>query len=139
MAASAISVSVAPALRAPALWISMQYGHWVVSATAIAISSLYFTGMAPAATAALSKAQKAFINSGARLSIFLSLARFSFLYIGFSSVHLTCVSLSIVPGRRGLPPPWPSNVVFAWVVGLRPSHSRESFITKRVGFALTWI
>src|SRR3954453_22517418 len=81
MAASAISVSVAPALRAPALWISMQYGHWVVSATARAISSLYFTGMAPAATAALSKAQKAFITSGARVFITLMLARFSLLYI----------------------------------------------------------
>src|SRR6185369_3713249 len=59
----------------------MQYGHCVVSATATAMSSLYFTGIAPAATAALSKAQKAFITSGARLSIFFSLARFSLLYI----------------------------------------------------------
>src|SRR6266403_3231349 len=47
----------------------------------MAISSLYFTGITPSATAALSKAQKAFITSGARLSIFFSLARFSFLYI----------------------------------------------------------
>src|SRR6266404_5177010 len=37
--------------------------------------------MAPSATAALSNAQKAFITSGARLSIFFSLARFSLLYI----------------------------------------------------------
>src|SRR6266568_8497089 len=81
IAASTNSASVAPALRALPLWISMQYGHWVVSATATAISSLYFAGIAPAATAALSKAQKAFITSGARLSIFFSLARFSFLYI----------------------------------------------------------
>ena len=42
---------------------------------------LVFTGIAPSATAALSKAQKAFITSGARLSMILSLARFSLLYI----------------------------------------------------------
>src|SRR4051812_19376196 len=59
----------------------MQYGHCVVSATATAINSLHFAGIAPGATAALSKAQKAFINSGARLSIFFSLARFALLYI----------------------------------------------------------
>src|ERR1044071_9291756 len=59
----------------------MQYGHCVVSATATAINSLYFTGIAPSATAALSKAQKAFITCGARLSIFLSLARCCLLYI----------------------------------------------------------
>src|SRR5512140_3357690 len=59
----------------------MQYGHCVVSATATAISSLYFIGIAPSATAALSKAQKAFITSGARLFIFFSLVRFSWLYI----------------------------------------------------------
>src|SRR5438132_8825174 len=41
IAASTISASVAPALRALPLWISMQYGHCVVSATATAISSLY--------------------------------------------------------------------------------------------------
>src|SRR5882762_10383138 len=60
----------------------MQYGHCVVRATATAISSLYFTGIAPAATAALSKAQKAFITSGARPSIFFSFARFALSYIG---------------------------------------------------------
>src|SRR6266487_4165366 len=81
IAASTISASVAPALRALPLWMSMQYGHCVVRATATAISSLYFTGIAPSATAALSKAQKAFITCGARLSIFFSLARFSLLYI----------------------------------------------------------
>src|SRR3989442_797228 len=81
IAASTISASVAPAFLALPLWISMQYGHWVVRATATAISSLYFTGIAPSATAALSKAQKAFITWGARASIFFNLARFSFLYI----------------------------------------------------------
>src|ERR1051325_6696672 len=45
------------------------------------MSSLYFTGIAPAATDALSKIQKAFITSGARLSIFFSLAKFSLLYM----------------------------------------------------------
>src|SRR6185503_14121473 len=50
-------------------------------ATATAINSLYFTGIAPSATAILSKAQKAFITSGARLSIFFNLARFALLYI----------------------------------------------------------
>lgn len=42
---------------------------------------LHFTGIAPSAMAALSKAQKAFITCGARPSIFFSLARFSLLYI----------------------------------------------------------
>src|SRR5215469_2117581 len=43
----------------------MQYGHCVVSATAIAISSLYFFGIAPAAKADWSKALKPAIDSGA--------------------------------------------------------------------------
>src|SRR5436190_23087340 len=59
----------------------MQYGHWVVSATATAINSLYLTGIAPSATANLSNAQKAFITSGASSFIFLILVRFSLLYI----------------------------------------------------------
>jgi len=42
---------------------------------------LYFTGIAPSITAALSNAQKAFITSGASLSIFFSLVRFSLLYL----------------------------------------------------------
>src|SRR5262245_27783329 len=60
---------------------SMQYGHWVVRATAIAISSLYLTGIAPSATDNLSKAQNAFITSGARALSCLILVRFSFLNI----------------------------------------------------------
>src|SRR6185436_18163959 len=60
---------------------SMQYGHCVVRATATAISSLNFTGIAPSATAAWSKAQKAFITSGARLFMFFSLVRFSLWYM----------------------------------------------------------
>src|ERR1051326_1394222 len=59
----------------------MQYGHCVVKATATAISSLYFTGIAPSATAALSNAQNAFITSGASVSIFFNFLRFSLLYI----------------------------------------------------------
>src|SRR5439155_11709026 len=86
IAASTISASVAPALRALPLWISMQYGHCVVRATATAISSLYFTGIAPSATAALSNAQKAFITSGARASIFFSLVRFCLVYVVSVSV-----------------------------------------------------
>ena len=43
----------------------MQYGHCVVSATATAMSSLYFLGIAPSASAALSNAQKAFAEPGA--------------------------------------------------------------------------
>src|SRR5262245_54401713 len=47
------------------------------------MSSLYFTGMAPSATEALSKAQKASMTFGARVFIFFKRARFSFLYIKF--------------------------------------------------------
>src|SRR5881394_3054946 len=60
---------------------SMQYGHCVVQATATAINSLYFTGIAPSATAALSNAQNAFITSGASSFIFLILVRFALSYI----------------------------------------------------------
>src|SRR6218665_3212093 len=81
MAASTNSESQAPASRALPAWISMQYGHCVVMATATAINSLYFTGMAPSETAALSKAQKAFMTSGARVSIFFRLVRFLLLYM----------------------------------------------------------
>ena len=59
----------------------MQYGHCVVNATASASNSLYFTGIAPAAIAALSKAQNAFIPSGALASINLSLPRFFMSYM----------------------------------------------------------
>src|ERR1700676_5774998 len=59
----------------------MQYGHCVVKATPSAISSLYFTGIAPSAIAALSKAQNAFIPSGALASRSFSLARFFLSYI----------------------------------------------------------
>src|SRR5262245_13548839 len=44
----------------------MQYGHCVVSAMAMAISSLYFFGMAPSARAALSRALNPANASGAR-------------------------------------------------------------------------
>src|SRR5262245_36565476 len=45
------------------------------------MSSLYFTGIAPSATASLSNTQNAFITSGASSFIFLILVRFSLLYI----------------------------------------------------------
>src|ERR1043166_3155032 len=82
IAASVSSASVAPALRALPVWMSMQYGHCVVVATATAISSLYFTGIAPSATDSLSNAQNAFITSGASSFIFLIFVRFSLLYMG---------------------------------------------------------
>src|ERR1043166_959498 len=47
------------------------------------MSSLYLTGIAPSATAALSNAQNAFMTSGARASMVLSFFRFSLLYIWF--------------------------------------------------------
>src|SRR5262249_8138361 len=95
IAASVISASVAPALRALALWMSMQYGHCVVRATAMAINSLYFTGIAPSATDIRSNSQKAFITSGARLFIFLILARFALLYISWFVVLIVSVSSSL--------------------------------------------
>ena len=49
---SANSCSLAPAALARLLWISMQYGHCVVSATATAISSLYLSGITPPFSAA---------------------------------------------------------------------------------------
>src|SRR5262249_4883227 len=91
IAASTISASVAPAFRALALWMSMQYGHCVVSATVTAISSLYFMGIAPSATAALSNDQNAFITCGASASICLSLVRFSLLYISLVAWSMVVV------------------------------------------------
>src|SRR5262245_50534449 len=90
---------------------SMQYGHWVVSATATAISSLYFTGMAPSATDNLSNAQKAFITSGASSFTFLSLARFSLLYTGLVGFSLELLNpakdceLILGSGWEQRPPP----------------------------------
>ncbi len=82
---SASSLSVAPAFRAFWVWISMQYGHCVVSATAIAISSLYLSGITPPRTTASSKATKALNASGASsasvpifASLFLSYIACSF-------------------------------------------------------------
>src|SRR5262249_54227260 len=63
--ASAISASVHPAALALLLWISIQYGHWVVSATATAISSCILARTTPSARAALSKASKPCQAAGA--------------------------------------------------------------------------
>src|SRR5208282_757587 len=68
----------------------MQYGHCVVNATAIAMSSLYLTGIAPAVMAALSKAQNAFIPSGAFASSCFSLARFFMSYM--ADLHIVIAS-----------------------------------------------
>src|SRR6185503_11108887 len=64
------------------------------------MSSLYFTGMAPSATAALSKAQNAFITSGARLFILFILVRFSFLNIGFFLERASPMQLAPICGSR---------------------------------------
>ena len=77
---SAISGSLAPACLALPEWISMQYGHCVVNATASAISSLYLAGIAPSAMAALSKAQKACIATGALASRVFSFPKLLMLY-----------------------------------------------------------
>src|SRR6186713_1113599 len=81
---------------------SMQYGHCVVSATATAISSLYFTGMAPSATAALSKAQKASITCGARPFIVFSLARLSLVYMRLMSFCQNERGFFLFPGQEPL-------------------------------------
>src|SRR5262249_47889925 len=62
-------------------WISMQYGHCVVSATATAISSLYLRGITPPLNAASSKATKPLKASGASSPNFLNLVRFFMSYM----------------------------------------------------------
>src|SRR6266404_428003 len=74
----------------------MQYGHCVVKATATAISSLYLTGIAPAATDALSNATNAFIVSGAWASRFFILLRFFMSYIAHL---LSLIFTTITPLR----------------------------------------
>src|ERR1700758_1137703 len=83
-AASASISSVAPSLRADCVCSSIQYGHWVVSATATAINCLFTASIAPGANAALSKDQNAFIASEAFSSRCLSFARFEMLYTALS-------------------------------------------------------
>src|SRR3954465_4438167 len=78
---SASSTSVAPAFFALRVWMSMQYGHWVVSATATAISSLYFRGISPPRTTASSNATNALNASGASSPILPNLAKFLMSYI----------------------------------------------------------
>jgi hypothetical protein len=53
---------------------------------------LYFTGIAPAATDALSNAQNAFISSGASAFIFSIFARLALLYI---SVFMIAISPAV--------------------------------------------
>src|SRR5436190_1913932 len=78
---SASSCSVAPAFFAFWAWISMQYGHCVVSATATAISSLYLSGITPPLKAASSKATKLLKASGASSPSFLNFFRLAMSYI----------------------------------------------------------
>src|SRR3954468_20973222 len=59
----------------------MQYGHCVVSATAIAINSLYFRGIAPSFTAASSNATNALNASGANSPNRLNFPRFFMSYM----------------------------------------------------------
>src|SRR5436305_2688033 len=82
MFVSASSCSVAPAFFAFLEWISMQYGHCVVSATATAINSLYLSGIAPPLKAASSNATNPLKASGASSPSFLSFVRFFMSYIG---------------------------------------------------------
>src|SRR5438552_7519528 len=81
---SASSCSVAPAFFAFFEWISMQYGHCVVSATATAINSLYLSGITPCLTTASSNATNALKASGASSPIRLSLERFFMSYMSRS-------------------------------------------------------
>src|SRR6187401_2434001 len=81
---SASSASVAPAFFAFLAWISMQYGHWVVKATATAISSLYLSGIAPSLKAASSNATNPLKASGASSPSFLSFVRFFMSYMAHS-------------------------------------------------------
>src|SRR5207302_5625597 len=78
---SASSCSLAPAFFARFEWIPMQYGHCVVSATATAISSLYFSGITPPLNAASSNARNPFQASGASSPSFLSFVRFFMSYM----------------------------------------------------------
>src|SRR5262245_43234918 len=63
----------------------MQYGHWVVSATATAISSLYLSGITPPLNAASSNATNALNASGASSPNFFNFAIFFMSYIEHSS------------------------------------------------------
>src|ERR1700723_3319647 len=73
----------------------MQYGHCVVSATETAINCLCKTSMAPALNASLSKAQKAFIDSGAFSSSFFSRVRFFISNIGVTPLWLLGKALPV--------------------------------------------
>src|SRR5262249_39500022 len=77
------SCSLAPAFRASCRWMSMHKGHCVVRATPIAMSSLYFFGIAPSSSATLSQARNAAIAFGPRSAILGILPRLSFEYIFF--------------------------------------------------------
>src|SRR5262249_10661274 len=65
----------------------MQYGHCVVSATATAISSLYFSGIAPSLNAASSNAMKPLNPSGASSPSFLNFVRFFMSYMAGSLIE----------------------------------------------------
>src|SRR3954470_10280893 len=76
----------------------MQYGHWVASATAMAISSLYLAGMAPALYAAVSNAANSWNASGASSPYFANFVRFLRSYIEFSGVKpLRRLAATIAP------------------------------------------
>src|SRR5262249_27509310 len=98
--ASASSCSVAPAVFAFLAWISMQYGHWVVRATATAINSLYLSGITPPANAAPSNATNARNASGASSPSCLNLARFFMSYMSVSSVEGSRSHARTVTRRR---------------------------------------
>src|SRR5438105_5152082 len=89
--ASANSCSAAPAFFA---WTSVQYEHWVVSATATAIRSVYRSGITPPRNAAASNATNAWKVSEASSPSSLSL--------GGSFMPYTSVSSGGI--GRGQPP-----------------------------------
>src|SRR5438876_7764077 len=93
--ASVISASVQPSFFACFAWKSMQYGHCVVMATAMAISSLYLAGIAPSFIVAASKAWNAAIASGASSFIVFIFFRFAMSYMESSIRDAASGSVSI--------------------------------------------
>src|SRR5262245_11836925 len=74
---SAISASVAPALRAFPTCASMHHGHWVMCAMPRAISSFVFDGNAPSRKAFASNSRNARYGSGASSRMRLNCRRTS--------------------------------------------------------------
>src|SRR5919205_2469691 len=80
----------------------MQYGHCVVSATAIAISSLYFFGIAPSARASLSQSLNACIVSGTSSATWPSLLTLVIEYMFFHPFKVRLITNAHMMWRTGL-------------------------------------